>query len=64
MDNQHNPFQCNLGYQVSHSGKGKWDKQGDYIGKKVLEQIRSDLKAREKTLQTTASRFEDGRETN
>ena len=48
MDNQHNPFQCNLGYQVSHSGKGKWDKQGDYIGKKVLEQIRSDLKAGKK----------------
>jgi aminomethyltransferase len=48
MDNQHNPFQCNLGYQVSHSGKGKWDKQGDYIGKKVLEQILSDLKAGKK----------------
>ena len=44
MDNQHNPFQCNLGYQVSHSGRGKWDKQGDYIGKKVLEEIRSDLR--------------------
>ena len=48
MDNQHNPFQCNLGYQASHSGKGKWDKQGDYIGKKVLEQILSDLKAGKK----------------
>jgi aminomethyltransferase len=44
MDNEHNPFQCNLGYQVSLSGKGEWDKKGDYIGKKVLEEIKGDLK--------------------
>ena len=24
LDQQHNPFQCNLGYQVSLSGKGEW----------------------------------------
>ena len=45
MDNQHNPFQCNLGYQVSLSGKGKWDKKGDYIGKQALEHMRDDLRA-------------------
>ncbi len=45
MDSQHNPFQCNLGYQVSLSGKGRWNKQGDYIGKQVLEKMRSDLLA-------------------
>ena len=33
MDNQHNPFQCNLGYQVSLSGKGEWNKTADYVGK-------------------------------
>ena len=49
MDNQHNPFQCNLGYQVSLSRKGKWDKKGDYVGKEVLEKIRSDLKEGKKT---------------
>ena len=27
MDQQHNPFQCNLGYQVSLSGKGEWAKK-------------------------------------
>lgn len=43
MDNQHNPFQCNLGYQVSLSGKGQWNKKADYIGKQVLEKMRSDL---------------------
>jgi acyl dehydratase len=35
MDNQHNPFQCNLGYQVSLSGKGEWKKTTDYIGKET-----------------------------
>jgi aminomethyltransferase len=45
MDNQHNPFQCNLGYQVSLSGKGKWDKKGPYIGKEALEAMRDDLRA-------------------
>ena len=43
MDQQHNPFQCNLGYQVSLSGKGEWDKKGDYIGKKALEKMKTDL---------------------
>ena len=26
MDHEHNPFQCNLGYQVSLSGKNQWEK--------------------------------------
>ncbi len=43
MDQQHNPFQCNLGYQVSLSGKGEWDKKGDYIGKDALEKMKADL---------------------
>ena len=37
MDNQHNPFQCNLGYQVSLSGVGEWITSTDYIGKEALE---------------------------
>ena len=45
MDNQHNPFQCNLGYQVSLSGKGEWNKTADYVGKEVLEKMRDDLRA-------------------
>ena len=48
MDNQHNPFQCNLGYQVSLSGKGEWDKKGDYVGKKALEKMKADIKAGQK----------------
>ena len=44
MDHQHNPFQCNLGYQVSLSGKGKWDKKAPYIGKEMLEDMRDDLR--------------------
>ena len=48
MDYQHNAFQCNLGYQVSLSGKGEWEKKSDYIGKKVLEQMRDDLRAGKK----------------
>ena len=48
MDNQHNPFQCNLGYQVSLTTAGQWDKKGDYIGKKVLEQMKADLQRGEK----------------
>ncbi len=48
MDQQHNPFQCNLGYQVSLSGKGEWDKKEDYIGKKALEKMKADLLAGEK----------------
>jgi len=43
MDNQHNPFQCNLGYQVSLSGKGEWNKKGNYVGKDVLEKMKTDL---------------------
>ena len=49
MDQQHNPFQCNLGYQVSLSGKGEWNKRGDYIGKKALEKMKSDLNQGKKT---------------
>ena len=45
MDHEHNPFQCNLGYQVSLSGKGEWNKKGDYVGKKALEKMIADLKA-------------------
>ena len=48
MDNQHNPFQCNLGYQVSLSGKGEWNKLNNYIGKEVLETMKNDLKAGQK----------------
>ena len=44
MDGEHNPFQCNLGYQVSLSGKGEWNKKGDYVGKAVLEKMKADLK--------------------
>ena len=45
MDGEHNPFQCNLGYQVSLSGKGEWNKKGDYVGKAALEKMKADLKA-------------------
>ena len=48
MDYQHNAFQCNLGYQVSLSGKGEWNKKADYVGKKALEQMRDDLRAGKK----------------
>src|SRR5210317_718347 len=44
MDNQHNPFQCNLGYQVSLSGKGEWNKKSDYVGKAALEKMGKELK--------------------
>ncbi|MFL2853107.1 MAG: aminomethyl transferase family protein [Candidatus Pelagibacter sp.] len=43
MDNEHNPFQCNLGYQVSLSGKGIWEKQADYVGKEALEKMKSEI---------------------
>ena len=43
MDHEHNPFQCNLGYQVSLSGKGEWAKKADYVGKQALEKIKADL---------------------
>ena len=45
MDQQHNPFQCNLGYQVSLSGKGEWNKKTDYVGKTVLEKMKAEIKA-------------------
>ena len=45
MDNEHNPFQCILGYQVSLSGKGEWAKKGDYVGKQALEKMGADLKS-------------------
>ena len=45
MDQQHNPYQFNLGYQVSLSGKGEWNKKGDYVGKKALEKMKADLKS-------------------
>ena len=48
MDQQHNPFQCNLGYQVSLSGKGEWNKKADYVGKAALEKMGADLKAGKK----------------
>jgi aminomethyltransferase len=44
MDQEHNPFQCNLGYQVSLSGKGEWNKQTDYVGKDALETMKEQLK--------------------
>ena len=48
MDHQHNPFQCNLGYQVSLSGKGEWNKKADYVGKAALEKMGAELKAGKK----------------
>jgi glycine cleavage system aminomethyltransferase T len=48
MDAQHNPFQCNLGYQVSLSGKGEWNKKADYVGKAALEKMGAEIKAGKK----------------
>jgi len=48
MDHEHNPFQCNLGYQVSLSGKNHWDKQSDYVGRGALEKMKEQLKNGEK----------------
>ena len=48
MDMQHNPFQCNLGYQVSLSGKGEWNKKADYVGKAALEKMGAEIKAGKK----------------
>jgi len=48
MDQQHNPFQCNLGYQVSLSGKGEWNKKTDYVGKAALEKMGTEIKAGKK----------------
>ncbi len=44
MDMQHNPYQCNLGYQVSLSGKGEWNKKSDYVGKAALEKMGKEIK--------------------
>ncbi|MFL2888567.1 MAG: aminomethyl transferase family protein [Candidatus Pelagibacter sp.] len=44
MDQQHNPYQCNLGYQVSLSGKGEWKKTADYVGKAALEKMGKELR--------------------
>ncbi len=44
MDMQHNPYQCNLGYQVSLSGKGEWNKKTDYVGKAALEKMGKEIK--------------------
>ena len=48
MDQQHNPYQCNLGYQVSLSGKGEWKKSSDYVGKAALEKMGAEIKAGKK----------------
>jgi len=48
MDHQHNPFQCNLGYQVSLAGKGEWNKKADYIGKAALEKMGAEIKSGKK----------------
>jgi aminomethyltransferase len=48
MDTEHNPFQCNLGYQVSLSGKGEWNKKTDYVGKAALEKMKAGIKAGQK----------------
>ena len=48
LDAETYPFQCNLGYQVSLSGKGEWNKKSDYVGKQALEQMKEELKAGKK----------------
>ena len=53
MDHEHNPFQCNLGYQVSLSGKGEWNKQSDYVGKEALEKMKQQIKNGEKPYKLT-----------
>ena len=60
MDQQHNPFQCNLGYQVSLSGKGEWNKKADYVGKEVLEKMGKDIKAGKKPYKLQLVGFELG----
>ena len=54
MDQEHNPFQCNLGYQVSLSGKGEWNKQTDYVGKEALEKMKEQLQKGEKAYKPPA----------
>ena len=53
-------FQCNLGYQVSLSGKGEWEKKGDYIGKQALEKMKADLKDGHKPYKLQLVGFEIG----
>ena len=60
MDHEHNPFQCNLGYQVSLSGKGEWNKKADYVGKEVLEKMGKDIKAGKKPYKLQLVGFELG----
>ena len=63
MDHEHNPFQCNLGYQVSLSGKGEWNKKSDYVGKEALEQMKQQIKNGEKPykLQLVGLELEENR---
>ena len=60
LDHEHNPFQCNLGYQVSLSGKGEWAKKGDYVGKQALEKMKADLKDGHKPYKLQLVGFEIG----
>ena len=60
MDQQHNPYQCNLGYQVSLSGKGEWNKKADYVGKVALEKMGADIKAGKKPYKLQLVGFELG----
>ena len=41
-------FNVILGYQVSLSGKGEWNKTADYVGKESLEKMKSQIKNGEK----------------
>ena len=41
-------FNVILGYQVSLSGKGEWNKKTDYVGKEALEKMKQQIKNGEK----------------
>ena len=41
-------FNVILGYQVSLSGKGEWNKKANYIGKAALEKMGAQLKSGKK----------------
>ena len=41
-------FSVTLGYQVSLSGKGEWNKKADYVGKAALEKMGAEIKAGKK----------------
>jgi len=60
MDDQHNPFQCNLGYQISLSGKGEWNKKADYVGKSALEKMGAEIKDGKKPYKLQLVGFELG----